>query len=159
MVGSASASGNQVYVGGPDGNLYSFNSDGTTNWIRPAGNVDSVYSTPSIASNDLIYIGSDEAEANHGGNPTTGLTAFNPSDGSTNFFFAPQDFYHGNGGDIDGNIMLGSDGTAYFLCRFIGWHPLCRAKRRPNWFLPDAPWLFDSLEPLDYAGRLGPVRL
>jgi len=48
--------GGQVYVGADDGNLYSFNSDGSLSWTYAnAGNI--YYSSPAIGNDGKVYFG------------------------------------------------------------------------------------------------------
>jgi hypothetical protein len=135
MTGSASVAPNgMIYVGGLDGNLYCLFPNGTTNWVRPAGLFDSIYSTPAIGSNGLIYVTSDEAQADHlPANTVTGVTAFN-TNGTTNWFFVPQDLYYGNGGDVDSSPVVGADGSIYFLAEGSRLYALT-AEGQLKWFL------------------------
>jgi hypothetical protein len=136
MTGSAAvAPDGMIYVGGLDGNLYSLFPDGSTNWARPAGNIDSIYSTPAVGSNGIIYVTSDEAPPNlpRPTNLVTGVTAFNP-DGTTNWFFQPQDLYYNNFGDVDSSPVVGADGSIYFLAE--GFRLYClTADSHLKWFL------------------------
>jgi hypothetical protein len=136
MTGSAAISSDgTIYVGGLDGYLYSINPDGTTNWQRHTGNINSVYSTPAIGSNGLIYVASDEAEEGHGPtNTLTGVTAFY-TNGSTNFFFQPQDLFYGNFGDVDSCPIAGADGSIYFVGEGSRLYALT-ADAQLKWFLP-----------------------
>ena len=136
MTGSAAISTNgTIYVGGLDGYLYSINPDGTTNWLRHAGNVNSIYSTPAIGNNGLIYVATDEAEEERGGSGVlTGVTAFN-TNGSTNWFFTPQDLFYSNGGDVDSSLAIGADGSIYFVSEGSRLYALT-AEGQLKWFLP-----------------------
>jgi len=135
LTGSAAVATNgTIYVGSLDGHLYSINPDGSTNWVRPAGYHNSIYSTPSIGNNGAIYVGSDEAEEGHDGSPVTGVTSFNPTNGYTNWFFVPQDLYYGNGGDVDSDVSIGADSKLYFLAE--GSRLYCLSSNGLlNWFL------------------------
>jgi outer membrane protein assembly factor BamB len=135
ITGSAAISSNgTIYVGGLDGYLYSINPNGTTNWQRHAGNYNSVYSTPAIGSNGLIYVASDEAEEGHSGSVVTGVTCFN-TNGTTNWFFQPQDLFYGNGGDVDSSLAVGADGSIYFVAEGSRLYALT-GEGQLKWFLP-----------------------
>ncbi len=135
ITGSAAISTNgTIYVGGLDGYLYSINPDGTTNWLRHAGNVNSIYSTPAIGNNGLIYVATDEAEEGRGGSGVfTCVTAFN-TNGTTNWLFVPQDLFYSNGGDIDSSPAIGADGSVYFLAEGCRLYALT-AEGQLKWFL------------------------
>jgi outer membrane protein assembly factor BamB len=136
MCGSAAVnSDGMIYVGGQDGNEYSFYPNGSLNWRRPAGNIDSVYSTPAIDNNGRIYVTSDEAEESHAGTGVvTGVTCFNPN-GTTNWFFQPQDLFYSNAGDVDSSPVIGADGSVYFLAEGCRLYAL-NSQGQLKWFLP-----------------------
>jgi outer membrane protein assembly factor BamB len=110
VTGSAAVgSDGTVYVGYFDGNLYSINPSGQTNWVHPAFDGSAVCSTPAIASDGLIIVCSDGELTGQGG-----VTAFNPN-GTTNWVFQPQDLEsQGYGGAVTGSPVVGADGTVYF---------------------------------------------
>ncbi len=122
----------KVYAGSYDGNLYSYSPMLGTNWNSLAGENVSLYSTPALGTNGLIYATSDEP--NGSSSIVSGLTAFNP-DGTTNWFFQPQDLYHGDGGDADGSPIIGADGTVYFLSEGYRLDALTSSGQL-KWFLP-----------------------
>jgi outer membrane protein assembly factor BamB len=135
-VGSvAVGAGGVIYIGYLDGNLYSINPNGTTNWIRNTGNSTAVYSTPALSSNGIIYVGTDQQDET-GSSYLTGLTAFSASNGYTNWFFAPQPVpFYGYCGNIYSSPVVGADGTIYFLAedyRLYAVTPSGNVK----WFLP-----------------------
>ena len=135
-VGSvAVGAGGVIYIGYLDGNLYSINPNGSTNWIRNTGTNTAVFSTPALSSNGLIYVGTDE----HYDSDTqyiSGLTAFTNYNGHTNWFLAPQGIAYNCGlGDIYSSPAVGADGTIYFVAedaRLYAVTPSGNVK----WFLP-----------------------
>ena len=135
ITGSAALGTNgTIYVGSDDGNLYSFDPSGTTNWVRNMGSYAAVYSTPAIGSNGTLYVATDETEESMRDYLIAGLLAINPN-GTTNWFFSPQDPFNYNPGDIDGSPAVSSDGTIYFLAegnRLYAVSPDGNIK----WFLP-----------------------
>ncbi|HET6456663.1 MAG TPA: PQQ-binding-like beta-propeller repeat protein, partial [Armatimonadota bacterium] len=81
-----------VYVGAGT-NLYSISSTGTVNWMYPIGGT---RSTPAIAADGTIYIGSSDDR----------LYAVN-SNGTFKWSYT-------TGGDITSSPAIGADGTVYF---------------------------------------------
>jgi outer membrane protein assembly factor BamB len=135
MTGSAAIGPDgTIYAGGIDGNLYSITPNGATNWIRSTGTASAVYSTPAIGSNGVIYVASDEAAEQRPTNLMTGVTGFNPN-GTTNWFFQPQDLFYGNAGDVEGGPVVGADGTVYFVSEGHRLYALTSTGQL-KWFLP-----------------------
>jgi hypothetical protein len=127
------AEGN-IYVGSMDGNLYSFAPNGATNWIQPAGMAAGVFATPAIGSNGIIYVGSDESLERES-NTVTHFTAFNPSNGHTNWVFTPQDLFYGNFGDVDGSAAVTAGGDILFIAEGDRLYSLS-SNGNLNWFFP-----------------------
>ncbi|MGA2750066.1 MAG: PQQ-binding-like beta-propeller repeat protein, partial [Verrucomicrobiota bacterium] len=142
----AVGAGGVIYIGYLDGNLYSINPNGTTNWIRNTGNSTAVYSTPALSSNGIIYVaalssngiiyvGTDQQDET-GSSYLTGLTAFSASNGYTNWFLAPQGLPRNFAfGDICSSPAVGADGTIYFLAQDYRLYAVTPSGN-VKWFLP-----------------------
>jgi hypothetical protein len=95
-----------------------------------------IYGTPAIGRNGVIYIVSDEAGLVGHPDPglVTGLTAFNPN-GSTNFFFTPQDMFYNNFGDGDGTPAVTASGDILFMSEGHRLYSISSSGQL-NWFFP-----------------------
>jgi outer membrane protein assembly factor BamB len=89
----AFGSDGNIYVGSPDGALYSLRTDSTIRWRYPTG--DRIRSSPAVAADGTIYVGSDDHI----------LYAVN-SDGTTRWTYVTD-------GSVQTSPALGEDGTIY----------------------------------------------
>jgi outer membrane protein assembly factor BamB len=162
FIGSAAVTSSNLYVGSCDGNLYCLNAtNGHTNWVKNMGAFAAVYATPSIDPLGRILVPTDETEECRNGNPITGLTCLNPTNGATEWFFQPQDLHDNpddacnfNAGDIDASVAVANNGTSYFLAE--GWRLYSvDPTGKLNWFLPmQAGTEPDSSVAIDSFGRI-----
>jgi outer membrane protein assembly factor BamB len=162
FTGSAAVTASNIYVGSCDGYLYCLNAtNGHTNWAKSMGAYTAVYGTPAIDASGRILVPSDETQSERAGNPITGLTCLNPANGSTAWFFQPQDLHNtpasgriNNAGDIDSSVAVGNNGTIYFLAE--GWRLYSLDPTgKLNFFLPvPGDTEPDSAVAIDRFGRI-----
>lgn len=96
-----------LYVGDTGGNLYGFDPAGTTQHIWTAD--DDIYSSPSVAEDGTIYVGSNYGTNDPAWDPN--FYAFNP-DGTTDIVWR-LDAGSGSSARIQASPAISSDGTVY----------------------------------------------
>lgn len=112
----AIAADGTVYVCSTNGTLYSFGSDGSTNWTYQSGG--GVYSSPAVGKDGTVFFGSLDGN----------FYAVKP-DGTLKWKYP-------TGGAIYSSPVIGSDGTVYFGSRDCKLYALTTGCGGPA----DSPW-------------------